>query len=513
MVDATDKGIGAANTQPAARAGALLLWLPLAIVIAASSRNLTGPWEIGMRGQFGSRYSEGTVANTLEHGLGVTLGIPTMVTSGGSEVTKFINWHHPPLYWLYLTGFAWLLGNETWVLRCAHLLLFLPGFAALYWLVRNRVDPFAAGLVVLLFATSPLVAHFGPMVLQDGAVLSFGLVTMWAFDRYLASRTWRNWWLTALLFFVVTSLDIPGYFWGVAMFALALTETERWRAVRSVLSFFPVSLAAFATTAIHYGLVLGGPVGYIEAMLGLADKELVLESGAAYWHRVWVAIDEVLIGFYSGGVLLLAVVGLLLSAWARTHTSKRLVALGVALAVPGIINYTAFFAHALVHPFWSVHGFAGIAALAAIAAIGGLNWWQAGGRRRVAGTVLSIAVASTIVGGAIGSHALLERYAPDFSPTSVALRRVAYLFGGCAIGMTNGPIAAQEVFGVTSFHGSVDSAQKLEVMLGFGRGQNYSGHVVFVLLPGPGNDELAHRLDCMAESAAVDDLLVYRFKL
>ncbi|MEO6595490.1 MAG: glycosyltransferase family 39 protein, partial [Planctomycetota bacterium] len=213
-----------------------MLVVAAVVLLIASLRNLGEPWEQGMRGGAAAAYSDGAVAHTLAYGLGATLGMPTFIVEHDGEIERRVNWHHPPLYWLYLSLSAWLFGHHTGVLRVAHLLLFLPGLLALFALMRRRLGPVVAGVVALSFATCPLVAYFGPMVLQDGAVLGLGLVTLWRFQCHVDAPSKRSWFVTAALFFVLTSLDYTGYWWGMAMFGLALGAESRWRAIAWVLS-------------------------------------------------------------------------------------------------------------------------------------------------------------------------------------------------------------------------------------------------------------------------------------
>ncbi len=491
--------------------GRAMLLLALALALSAALRNFTGPWECGMRGQFGARYTQGAVANTLEHGLGVTLGMPAIVMTGDGETDTIVNWHHPPLYWLWVTGFAAVLGLEPWVMRLAHLVLFLPGFLALFALVRRRVDPVAAGSVALLFATAPLVAYWGPMVLQDGAVLSIGLTAAWSFDRHVAVPSRGSWWRTAGLYFLVTSLDIQGHFWGPALFVLALVSHARRRALLTVFSLFPVSLAAFAVTACHYGLVLGGPLGWVDGMLDLAGVEVLQESGERLRHQVWFAIHEVVVGHWCGPILVLAALGSALSSWLRRTPAGQLAGLGFALIVPGVLNCTAFFPHALIHPLWSVHGFAGVATLAGIVPVAATRWWQGGGSRRALAAAFGLATVATVAIGVYGSHELNTRNGPDYTETSVTLRRVEHLFGGCAFGLTSTPVEEQQVFGATTFYGSIEQPEQLDAVLALGYETGVRGRIVFVLHPRHANGRLRERLDRLAEATVVDGVRVYRF--
>ena len=104
-----------------------------------------------MRGANGGHYSSGAVLHTLHYGLEVTLGMPVFVTECDGGLTKDVNWHHPPGYWLYLSWFCSWLGTSPTAMRVAHLALYLPWFFALFFLVRRFTSP----LIATGFSCSP----------------------------------------------------------------------------------------------------------------------------------------------------------------------------------------------------------------------------------------------------------------------------------------------------------------------------------------------------------------------
>jgi hypothetical protein len=77
---------------------------------------------------------------------------------------------------------------------------------------------------------------------------------------------------------------------------------------------------------------------------------------------------------------------------------RRLAWLGIALTVPGILNYALMLVHALNHVFWSMQGFAGLCALASIAPYVGLRWLrQCFVPVRIAGAALLVATSATVL--------------------------------------------------------------------------------------------------------------------
>ncbi|HEU4420466.1 MAG TPA: glycosyltransferase family 39 protein, partial [Planctomycetota bacterium] len=341
------------------------------IFLVAGLRDITTPWEGGFRGTCGGGYSDGAVSQTLAYGLGVTLGTPAFITDDDGELIRSVNWHHPPGYWLFLSGCVWLLGHEPCVFRLVQLAIFLPGLLALFAFAKRRVGATVAGITTLLFATNPLVAYFGPMVLQDGAVLSFGLLTMWSFDRHLMAPPARSWWRTAACFFATTSIDYPGYFWGLAMFGLALIAPPRRRAIWSVFSFFPVSVLAFLVMALHYGLVLGGPLVFLENLVTAFTRAGAPVASEPMGSRVREAMDQLFVAYGNWPSCALALLGGALALCSRHGAWRAIAGLGLVLGVPGLCNVVAMFGHALDHVYWPLPGFAGIAALGAVVPVAG----------------------------------------------------------------------------------------------------------------------------------------------
>jgi len=487
-----------AGSPRADRTGWLLLAIAVLVLLGAGLRNITDPWEKGMRGGVASFYSDAVVSHTLRHGLERTLGMPAVIEEDDEGFKRAVNWHHPPGYWLYLTFAAWLIEHEVWVLRAAQLLLFLPGVLALFLLIRRRVDALAAGVVALGFATCPLVAYYGPMVLQDGATLGVGLGAMWAFDRSVALRTWRAWWLAAALFFVTCSIDFPGYFWGLAMFCQAVFVHRSWAAVRTVLSLFPVSLAAFAVLAVHYGVDLGGPLGFVEQLTSVLHGEVASKPITA--ARIQGQVHNLL--YRHGNVLFLAMAALGACSWLlfRTPKATRLLGIGVSLFVPGVVCVATMFNHALDHVFWSIQGFGGLATLAALPVL------CARGRARVVAVALWGVMA---VGGAVWTHVVISENEFEDVGTHAVMQKARPWLVQCATCLTSAKKTSQSYFYGTHVWPEIDTVPKLELMLMTARNVNYRGMMCVVVAPEHTASALTQRLDELGERQVADDVWVY----
>jgi len=496
------------------RAGWWLLALSCLILLVAGLRDVTKPWENGMRGGCGGGYTDGAVSQTLAYGLGVTLGTPAFITDDDGELIRSVNWHHPPGYWLFISACAWSFGHNPCVFRLTQLALFLPGLFALFALARRWLGTLTAGITTLLFTTSPLVAYFGPMVLQDGAVLSLGLSTVWSFDRHLVAPTARSWLRTAACFFVTSSLDYPGYFWGVAMFALALMVPQRWRAIRSVFSFFPVSVLAFLVLALHYGLVLGGPLAFVEQLREVLASDAAGVESVPVGLRVRAASHELFLVYGNWPSFALALLGGSLAAFSRHGTWRTIAYLGLALSVPGLCNVGLMFSHALDHAFWSLQGFAGFAALGAIVPVAGARLRSSAVvARRWIGSVLIAAAVATALFGTVWTHVVIGRFEFVENGSIALIEKALPHLRGCSTTLTSAPEVANRYFGHTVVWYSITTPERLEAMLAYGRVVGSRGMIGFVVPPEHRNSPLTQLLDTKAQAIVVDDIAVYRFRL
>lgn len=496
------------------RLGRALLVLAYAILLIATLRHIGDPWERGMRGGNAAAYSHVAVFHTVHYGLGVTLGTPAFIAETDDGIVRNVNWHHPPGYWLWLAAWGWAFGNTPTVLRIAHLVLFLPGMLALFWLVARRCGERFAGVTCLLFATCPLVAYYGAMVCQDGAVLASGLWTIWAFERHLARPSKRRWVLTAALFFVTCSIDFTGYWWGPAMFVMALGHEHRRRAVLTVMTLFPVSVLAFVVLALHYGLVLGGPMGFVHELLGTLHTEQKTAEVTVTDHRFAAAMTDLWLTHHNQVLAGLAVVGLVAAPFARGFVVRRLAMVGTALLVPGLLNYGAMFNHAVDHVFWSMHGFAGLCAFAALAPASAAALQRSSGAARFAGWALLLLTAGTAVWGAVRTHDVIDAFAfePGNDTPALITKALPYL-PGCNTTMTSGRTTTQKQYGHTSVFFEIDTADKLRTVLAFARANKLRGKVGFVVHPAHRDGDLPPLLDSMATRQEVDGALVYQLSL
>lgn len=176
------------------------------------------------------------------------------------------------------------------------------------------------------------------------------------------------------------------------------------------MSFFPVSVLAFVVLAVHYGLEHGGPMGYVEQLLKLLNLSAHPDAVAARrpgvsMERFLAAMRVLWIGYGNQFVLGSAVLGAVVTAFVGGLVARRLAVVGLAMSLPGILNYVGLPRHAVDHEFWSMHGFAGLCALAALTRIAGIRLIAARGvARTVAGALLLSLFVFTLVWGEVATH-------------------------------------------------------------------------------------------------------------
>jgi hypothetical protein len=206
--------------------------------------------------------------------------------------------------------------------------------------------------------------------------------------------------------------------------------------------------------------------------------------------------------------------GLGLALAVRRAEVRRLAWLGIALCVPGVLNYGSMLVHALDHVFWSMHGFAGLCALAAIGPVVGMRWWAQGARGwRIAGAALVTIAGAVVAWGVYCTHAVISRNEFVDNGTPAILQKAMPHFDGCAWAMTSAPGVPQQFFGHTQTWADIETPDKLQIALHLGRSSGLRGKLAFVLHPKHRGTPLQALLDSMATALVVDDVLVYRLSL
>jgi hypothetical protein len=186
----------------------------------------------------------------------------------------------------------------------------------------------------------------------------------------------------------------------------------------------------------------------------------------------------------------------------------------LALIVPGVLNCALMFHHALNHVFWSMHGFAGLACFAAIPFVVGWRRLRGtvGGRRLLAATCL-LGTGLLVVSGATCTHQLITRFESKENGTATAIMKALPLLTGCARTLTSFPATPRSFFGHTQVFGEIDTPEKIDICLAFGRQLNLGGEVGFIVAPEHIGTPLTHHLDGMAKMSLIDGVGVYRIKL
>jgi hypothetical protein len=233
----------------------------------------------------------------------------------------------------------------------------------------------------------------------------------------------------------------------------------------------------------------------------------------ATWPQVAAALRDVLIEHGNAPLVVLALSGVVLAVAVRGRDVLGLLWLGLALSLPGVLNCGSMVVHALGHPFWSMHGFAGLCALAAVVPVVGWRWLQCDGLRRMAGATLLLLAGAGATFGAVHTQRLISRHAfVDNATPAIMLKAVPHLTR-CSWALTSAEPVPQVFFGTSQTFGGIDTPEKLEACLGLARAASLRGQLGFVVHPRHRDSQLVTMLDGMAAAVLVDDIRIYRIPL
>ncbi len=492
------------------RDGRVLLLLAILVSLTAALRDFTDPWDGGFKGAMTALYEDVFVRNHLSYGLSATHWSPAYVIH--PEGGGVWHWHHPPLYPLWLTAFAATLGHSEWVLRLAHLFLFLPGIPALYWLVRNVLDARTAGWAALLFASTPLVGYFGPMVCYDGALMSACILSAAMFWRHCNAPSRKNWLLAAACFFWTASIDFLGHFCGLGLFAMALLSSRPRAMAIDVLKMLPLSILAIAIVAFRYGSFLGGPFGFLREMATFSAYEQS-RAGEVTHEALYVASHNVLVVFGSWPMLALAAAGMIVVAANGRSPRRPLLAVVAALLVPPICGSAITFKHFVDHPFWPMPWMAGIAALACVLPSLGHRWLREhafGAQLR--GALLAICGAAAVAHGAMITHERMTFFAQNDPTFPDLLEEAKGKLDGAIAGFTNRTVISRRYAPGLIFQGDVDEAWEVDYVIAYGKQSGFRGDAAFLLDRATAKAETLQKLDSLATAQPLDRGVLYRFR-
>lgn len=471
----------------------------LALLVAAIGDGLWLPWHGDpVRGSVAQTYGAEYVRNHVTFGLARTLGLP-MTCYGGEPPWLDPNLHHPPLYPLVLAAFAAVFGDAPWVLRAVHGGAMVVGFLAWRALVARHAGPAAAAWSAWLWVGCPFAVYFGGVVDPLALAGPSLCVAALAMQRHLDEPRRVRWWWPAVACLVACAIDWNGYFAAVALFGLAVAHGG-WRCAWRALPWLAgAAAAAFAATAVHYGTVTGGPLGYLRHLLDIAahERSQLVDgaTGAAFGQQV-AAVSAT---YQAWPCVMLALVGVG-TAFPRGAATRPLVRLGALLALPGVLGYLAFPAHAVHHDGWSQPAFVGLAVLAAAVPM------RLAGAARVP---VLVVLAAVLAVGVAWSHALVGRGAlavggrvAELAAAGAGTRGVAVVLTDLEVGV--GRFGDGEALVV----GGVRGVDGLERLLAMGRGL---GEIAFVLSRAGRGTPLEARLGTLAAPVAAGSGLVFRF--
>ncbi|MEY4828411.1 MAG: Dolichyl-phosphate-mannose-protein mannosyltransferase [Planctomycetota bacterium] len=488
-----------------------LLGIAFAIFLIGALRDIAAPWEDGLRGVNAAVYEECFVRTILDWPSSVSHFAPgwVMVTDQG-PVCQW-HWHHPALYPLTLSLFAWIFGQQPLTLRLVTLLLVLPALFALHRLLSRAVSPVFAAWAVLLFACNAMIGYFLPMVVHDGATMTFGLLACTAFWRFAEEPRPRHLAICAALFFVATQFDFLGHLWGVSMFLLALASAHRKQALVGIAALFCVSLVSMWLVALHYSFLFGGPLEFLAA---LSDLSKGAESQRVTAEQFGYATRHFLVDYGAWSIYALAGVGGVALLASASPQRRRIAWLALALVTPGALGSLVSLRHYVDHAFWTMPMTAGIATLAAGAPWAAIRLLQDGGaRRRIAAAALLLCSLAAVAHGAVSVHQLIAKFQPRDGSFAASIAEAEPYARGVSVVLTDAEVEMRAYLPGVLTLGSVSTVAQLDQWIEFARARAMLVEVAFLLSRDAADAALRQRLEQLAKPNELRRWSVYRFQV
>ena len=487
----------------ARRLDLLLLAAALAVALAAGLLDVGAPWEDGFKGTNGGAYTYRFLQHHLQLGLAVTRGACVKgVDPRTHELVLSLN--HPATYVLLHLPAAALFGLTEATVRVVALLLYLPAVPILWWLARRLLGAPAAGACALLFASTPMVAYYGPMAVHDGPLLALFPLVAGAFLAHVDAPTRATRRLLAGAVLATCLLDWSGAFLLPLLTLLLPATSDPRRAWRVLLGLAPLAGLAVALLFAHTAFILGGVRAAGEQWAGL-----FLFSQAP--HAGW---PTVIAGEATDGVTLLgplrlalAAAGLLLALGLRGEGGRmrRAALVGLALLLPGLFNIALFPAHAEVHDFWSMMAVPGLALLAALPVAAA---WRTPSAAARAAALLLLGFAA--VTGTLQARDVVRRQATTLHRDVGVLLDRWYGPGDVVASSLN--LTLTDVYTQAMILGPITTPEQVRQLYADYAPPAFTGQLGFLLPRRERDSPLARALGELAAPEEVPDALLFRLR-
>lgn len=182
---------------------------------------------------------------------------------------------HPPLYWLSVSSWSKLFGDQEWGLKSFSLLCLIFIFVLVYWLAKRLFDDRVALLSASLFALSPLVLTYGHNARYYSLSAFFSLLIALAVYAYLQTNKWPY-----LGIYVLSSVALLyTLYLGVGLLlAVNLWWLLQWfRLERKLTRFLIWSAAQLIIIALY--------LPWIATLLSTLERKVPAQAAATNWVR------------------------------------------------------------------------------------------------------------------------------------------------------------------------------------------------------------------------------------
>jgi 4-amino-4-deoxy-L-arabinose transferase-like glycosyltransferase len=176
-------------------------------------------------------------------------------SSPGQILTAVAADLHPPLYFLFIKGWAEITGTSESTLRLPSVVFALLGLFCTWRLGIRTVGHNAAQIGVMALACSPLFIEFSRMARYYSMTLAFGVLATLMFVNALERKRWLDW----IVYGSVCVLLIYTFYLGAALilahglFLIMDRQATRSQGIKWLLSMFIVIVACAAWLPVVLG--------------------------------------------------------------------------------------------------------------------------------------------------------------------------------------------------------------------------------------------------------------------
>jgi 4-amino-4-deoxy-L-arabinose transferase-like glycosyltransferase len=274
----------------------------------------------------------------------------TSVASTLPEKPEYF-FHHPTLLSFVESLLFRVFGEEFWVGRLSVILFAIGSFVLIYFIAKILINKRYALVALSVSALIPAFTIWGKMIGQEPLVLFFGLLTVYAVLKYLASGKRNFIWLCSVALTLGILSDWPMAFFILCFFPLFVKHKK-----------IKIGILLIALSGVVTGLLLLYVYfmrsGFWDLQNALAMRSVSGLLAIPYWHIKWIISNLSRLMIYFNPIFLVVAFILLVRIYNNYRQKKLsnsdLVILGFFLfASTHVVIYAqAVFTHPYLLYYW-----------------------------------------------------------------------------------------------------------------------------------------------------------------